>query len=93
MHAKGSKIALQIAGLGGVASPEVLKDMGLEHLGVSASSPVTPDAPPRAVNLPEIKEFVQLYARAAKAGVEQAGFDAVRCTFLSIYFVYLTMPT
>ncbi|VDC07185.1 unnamed protein product [Peniophora sp. CBMAI 1063] len=77
VHAKGCKIAIQIAGLAGVASADFLKAQGLEHIGVSSSSPLTPDAPPRAMTVAEIKEFVQHYARAAKDGIEKAGFDAV----------------
>lgn len=78
VHTKGSKIAVQIAGLVGASSPEYLQGVGQEHLGVSNSSALSPDVHPRALTVPEIKEYVQLYARAAKAGVEQVGFDAVR---------------
>ncbi|KZV76512.1 NADH:flavin oxidoreductase/NADH oxidase [Peniophora sp. CONT] len=77
VHVKGGKIAVQIAGLAGVASPDFLKGMGEEHLGVSDFSALSADVHPRALTKSEIKEFAQLYARAAKAGVEQAGFDAV----------------
>lgn len=76
VHGKGSKIAVQIAGLAGVSSSQLV-EAGQEHVGVSNSSPLAPDAPPRALTIPEIKDFVQLYVRAAKAGVEQSGFDAV----------------
>jgi 2,4-dienoyl-CoA reductase-like NADH-dependent reductase (Old Yellow Enzyme family) len=79
VHASGSFIFLQLWALGRVADPTVLKqEGGFDVVGpspvplTSNKDPVTP----RALTVAEIKEYVQLYAKAARNAIE-AGFDGV----------------
>ncbi|KAJ7155101.1 hypothetical protein C8R46DRAFT_1116989 [Mycena filopes] len=78
VHAKGSFIFMQLWALGRAADPEQLKSEDPSFPYVSAS-----DVPlkghngtPRPLTVPEIKEYVALYAQAAKNAIE-AGFDGV----------------
>ncbi|KAJ7154485.1 hypothetical protein C8R46DRAFT_1296905 [Mycena filopes] len=78
VHAKGSFIFIQLWGLGRAADPEQLKSEDPSFAFVSAS-----DVPlkghvgtPRPLTVPEIKEYVALWAQAAKNAIE-AGFDGV----------------
>ncbi|VDB93775.1 unnamed protein product [Peniophora sp. CBMAI 1063] len=82
VHAKSSYIYVQLWALGRAADPEVLKKEGPYDV-VSASDIPLEEAghapgghPPRPLTVEEIKEYVQLYAQAAKNAV-QAGFDGV----------------
>ncbi|KAJ7633067.1 NADH:flavin oxidoreductase/NADH oxidase [Roridomyces roridus] len=73
VHARGSFIFLQILALGRAAT----KTEDLEVVGPS-SIPMAPDAvdKPRPLTVPEIEEYIGLYAQAAKNAIE-AGFDGV----------------
>lgn len=78
VHSKGSFIFLQIWSVGRAAEPEQLKDEDPSFSYVSAS-PIKLTGrkdTPRAMTVPEIKEFVQFFATAASNAVE-AGFDGV----------------
>jgi len=88
VHAKGSFIFLQLWALGRTATPEILKQEGGFDLVAASPIPLVTDksyvpgaeghAPviPRELTVAEIKEYVQLYATAAKNAI-QAGFDGV----------------
>ena len=77
MHAKKSSIYLQLWALGRAAKPEVLTREG-NFPYVSASPKRLNDKPevPRALTVPEIKQYVKDYAQAARNAIE-AGFDGV----------------
>ncbi|KAJ7857545.1 hypothetical protein B0H13DRAFT_2237701 [Mycena leptocephala] len=67
VHAKGSFIYLQIWALGRA-----------NITCVSASNIPLPGGPtPRPLTIDEIKEYMELYAQAAKNAVHKAGFDGV----------------
>jgi 2,4-dienoyl-CoA reductase-like NADH-dependent reductase (Old Yellow Enzyme family) len=84
VHANGSFIFLQLWALGRVADPVILNQEG--GFDVVGPSPIPfgpifghqPDSQvtPRSLTISEIKEYVQLYARAARNAME-AGFDGV----------------
>lgn len=79
VHARGSFIFLQLWALGRVAVSTVLKSEG--NFDVVGPSPIplasdTESVVPRELTVPEIKEYVQLYAKAARNAME-AGFDGV----------------
>jgi 2,4-dienoyl-CoA reductase-like NADH-dependent reductase (Old Yellow Enzyme family) len=79
VHAKGSFIFLQLWALGRVADPTVLRQEG--GFDVVGASPIPlsgnkESVPPRELTVAEIKEYVQLYAKAARNAME-AGFDGV----------------
>ena len=75
VHEKGSKIYMQLWALGRAADAGYLKKNGRD---VVSSSDVAFEggAKPRALSEDEIKEFIGLYAQAAKNAIE-AGFDGV----------------
>lgn len=77
MHKNSSFIFLQLWALGRAAFPDVMEREGLPF--VSASNlPIEPGKKaPRPLSKEEIKEFVGLYAQAAKNAVLKAGFDGV----------------
>lgn len=79
VHAKGSKIWVQLWALGRAANPEVLEKEGLKDQFVSASAvPLSDNSPtPRPLTEEEIETYIQDYAQAAKNAVEKAGFDGV----------------
>ncbi|KAL1647968.1 Chanoclavine-I aldehyde reductase fgaOx3 [Diplodia intermedia] len=79
VHAKGSKIWLQLWALGRTANPQVLEKDGLKDQFVSASAvPMSDNSPtPRALTEEEIESYIQDYAQAARNAVEKAGFDGV----------------
>ncbi|THV01994.1 FMN-linked oxidoreductase [Dendrothele bispora CBS 962.96] len=78
VHAKGSFIFLQIAASGRNATRAVLqkRDPSFEVVG-AGDIPSTGGDVPRPLTHEEIREYVDLYAQAAKNGVEKAGFDGV----------------
>jgi NADPH2 dehydrogenase len=77
VHEKKSFIYLQLWALGRAASPEVIEKDG--HPFVSASNlPIEAGKKaPRALSTGEIKEYVELWAQAARNAVHRAGFDGV----------------
>jgi NADPH2 dehydrogenase len=82
VHANGSFIFLQLWALGRAADPAVLKREGGFDLVAPSPIPIgalAGDAEqviPRELTTLEVREYVQLYARAAKNAM-QAGFDGV----------------
>ncbi|THV01995.1 NADH:flavin oxidoreductase/NADH oxidase [Dendrothele bispora CBS 962.96] len=78
VHAKGSFIFLQIAALGRLAPKALLqqRDPSFEVVG-AGDIPYSSGDIPRPLTREEIREYVNLYAQAAKDGVEKAGFDGV----------------
>ena len=80
MHANGSFIYLQLWALGRAANPSVLSAESLPHVAPSPiplSSQAADSAALRELTATEIKEYVTLYAQAAKNAVHKAGFDGV----------------
>ncbi|KAK7451304.1 hypothetical protein VKT23_012646 [Stygiomarasmius scandens] len=82
VHAKGSFIYLQLWALGRAAYAAVLANEDPSYDLVSASDIPLSDRPkedprPRPLTIPEIKEYVSLYATAASNAVHKAGFDGV----------------
>jgi NADPH2 dehydrogenase len=78
VHEKKSFIYLQLWALGRAATPSVLKAELGESAQVKSSSniPFEGGATPTALTEEEIKEYISLYAQAAKNAIE-AGFDGV----------------
>ncbi|KAK7451316.1 hypothetical protein VKT23_012657 [Stygiomarasmius scandens] len=81
-HAKGSFIYLQLWALGRAAYAPVLANEDSAYDLVSASDIPLSDRPkedprPRPLTIPEIKEYVSLYATAASNAIHKAGFDGV----------------
>ncbi|KAF8997296.1 hypothetical protein BDQ17DRAFT_1248809 [Cyathus striatus] len=77
VHAKGSFIFLQVAAMGRGADPAALEALGYPYVGASPIPPsYRPTPVPRELTVAEIAEYVELYAQAARNGIE-AGFDGV----------------
>ena len=81
VHANGSYIYLQLWALGRAADPAVLKREG--GFDLVAPSPIPlgnggegEQVVPRELTVAELREYVQLYSKAASNAVE-AGFDGV----------------
>lgn len=67
---------MQLWALGRAARPETLKKEGGYDLVSASDIPIGEGGPaPRPLKVEEIKEYVQLYAQAAKNAVHGAGFD------------------
>ncbi|EIN05622.1 NADH:flavin oxidoreductase/NADH oxidase [Punctularia strigosozonata HHB-11173 SS5] len=78
VHDKGSYIVLQLWALGRATDIDSLKREDPSFEVVSASDiPIKGKPAPRPLTVPEIKEYVQLYATAARNAVHGAGFDGV----------------
>ena len=81
VHARGSFIYLQLWALGRAAVPSVLAEDPLGPFPFVSASNIPlksrPDDPVHPLTIPEIKEYVQLYATAASNAVHRAGFDGV----------------
>lgn len=81
VHKNGSAIFLQLWALGRTAHPDVLKEEGGYPFVAPSPIPLdnTSTSPPvpRALTVEEIREYVQLYATAARNAVIGAGFDGV----------------
>lgn len=79
MHAKGSYIFLQLWALGRATDVDSLKREDPTFEVVSASDvPIKGSKSiPRPLSVPEIQDYVQLYATAARNAVHGAGFDGV----------------
>jgi len=84
VHANGSYIYLQVYALGRVADPAILRQEGGFDLvgpspipfGNGSSSDDEKIAAPRELTVAELREYVQLYSKAASNAIE-AGFDGV----------------
>ena len=85
VQANGSYIFLQVYALGHAADPAVLKREGGFDLVAPSPIPIHlahPEAGdgglvvPHELTIAELKEYVELYSRAAKNAIE-AGFDGV----------------
>ncbi|KAJ7155043.1 hypothetical protein C8R46DRAFT_1005166 [Mycena filopes] len=78
VHAKGSFIFMQLWAIGRAAMIEQLQSEDASFPYVAASDiPLKGfNGTPRPLTVPEIKEYVELYAQAAKNAIE-AGFDGV----------------
>ncbi len=75
VHANGSYTFLQLWALGRAADPAVLKQEG--GFDLVAPSPISfNNNVPRELTVAEIKEYVQLYSKAASNAIK-AGFDGV----------------
>ncbi|KAA1467031.1 NADH:flavin oxidoreductase/NADH oxidase [Dentipellis sp. KUC8613] len=78
VHAKGSFIYMQLWAIGRASFPAVLTAEGNYPYVSSGDVPIDAErGAPRPLTIPEIKEYVQWYATAAKNAVEGAGFDGV----------------
>ena len=81
VHKKGSYIYVQLWAIGPSAEPEVLEaENPGQNVVPVAPSPVQvrgAKVVPRALTVPEIKEYVKWFQRAAEVAVNQAGFDGV----------------
>ena len=69
---------MQLWALGRAAYPSNLEEEGFPYVSSSAT-PLTDKKPavPRELTIPEIEEYVRLYAQAAENAVVKAGFDGV----------------
>ncbi|KAH9945554.1 NADH:flavin oxidoreductase/NADH oxidase [Amylocystis lapponica] len=78
VHAQGSYIYLQLWALGRAANAGQLASEDPSFTLVSASDlPLPGYAKPRPLSIPEIEDYVQVYAAAAKNAMHGAGFDGV----------------
>ncbi|KAJ7159250.1 hypothetical protein C8R43DRAFT_882010 [Mycena crocata] len=79
VHAKGSFIYCQLFAMGRAATAPVLADLNVDFDLISASAIPLPGETitPRALTVPEIQEYVQLFVTAAENAVNKAGFDGV----------------
>ncbi|KAI0633094.1 NADH:flavin oxidoreductase/NADH oxidase [Trametes polyzona] len=81
VHAKGSYIYLQLWAHGRAADIGDLRKENPDYPYVSASDiPLSykkDSEPPRALTIPEIKQYVEAYAQASRNAVYGAGFDGV----------------
>jgi NADPH2 dehydrogenase len=76
----------QLWGLGRVADPTVAPKHGDYDFCSSGDIPEAEGKPkPRPFTKEEIKEVVQLYAKAAKDAVEVAGFDGVEVQLFAFF--------
>lgn len=66
---------LKIWALGLGAYPEVLAEKGYDYVSTSPIKLENRTSAPREITIDEIKEYVQLFAVAARNAVHQAGFD------------------
>jgi NADPH2 dehydrogenase len=77
VHAKGSFVFMQLWALGRAADSAQLHSEGALPYVSASDVPLTGHGgPPRPLTVPEIKEYVALYAQAAKNAIE-AGCDGV----------------
>ena len=79
VHKKGSFIYVQLWAIGPSATPEVLEadNPGQNVVPVGPSTVEVRGVVPRPLTVPEIKEYVNWFQRAAEVAVNQAGFDGV----------------
>lgn len=81
VHSKGSFIVVQLWAIGRTANPSQLisEDPSFADAYISSGDVqlTGQPIPPRPLTLPEIKEYVGWYAKAAENAVKKAGFDGV----------------
>jgi len=81
VHKKGSFIYAQLWAIGPSAEPDALKtDNPGQNVVPVAPSPIQTrgaSVVPRELTIPEIKDYVKWFQRAAEVAVDQAGFDGV----------------
>jgi len=81
VHKQGSFIYAQLWAIGPSAEPDALKadNPGQKVVPVAPSPIQTRGASvvPRELTVPEIKDYVKWFQRAAEVAVDQAGFDGV----------------
>ena len=81
VHKQGSYIYVQLWAIGPSAGPDILEaENPGQNVVPVAPSPVQvrgAKVVPRALTIPEIKEYVKWFQRAAEVAVNQAGFDGV----------------
>lgn len=79
VHDKGSYIFCQLWAMGRQANEEDLKSDNPNFVVVGPSAiPVRNNAPiPHELTIPEINQYVRLYANAAREAVHEAHFDGV----------------
>lgn len=89
VHSKGSYIFVQIWALGRTASPDVIASEGYSFVAPSSIGLKTRPSPqlPRPLTIPEIKEYVKLFAKAAHDAVNIAGFDGIELHAANGYLV------
>ncbi|KAJ7083910.1 hypothetical protein C8R43DRAFT_909410 [Mycena crocata] len=89
VHAKGSFIYCQLFAMGRAAtSPELANpDVGFDLVSASAIPLPGQTITPRALTVPEIQEYVQLFVTAAENAVNKAGFDGVEVHAANGYFL------
>jgi len=88
VHENKSFIFSQLWALGRAAKPSILQEKGLPYVAPSATQePNTDGILPRELTVEEIKEYIQLYAQAAKNAVFSAGFDGVEVHGANGYLV------
>ncbi|KAH7906896.1 hypothetical protein BJ138DRAFT_567017 [Hygrophoropsis aurantiaca] len=87
VHAKGSFIYLQLWALGRAANEAVLAtENNAPYISASPIRLTGYPSAPRGLSIPEIKEYVQQYATAAKNAIE-AGFDGVEIHAANGYLI------
>ncbi|CAK5262902.1 unnamed protein product [Mycena citricolor] len=78
VHAQGSFIYMQLWAHGRAAQPATLgKNAHVSASDIPLSYRPADEIKPRPLSTTEIAEYLELYARAAKYAVEDAGFDGV----------------
>ncbi|KDQ28748.1 hypothetical protein PLEOSDRAFT_1038318 [Pleurotus ostreatus PC15] len=78
VHAKKCYIFSQLRAYGRAADPTALKALNLDYVAPSSfPMPSRPELTPRALTIPEIRQYVAAYGNAAKRAVNEAKFDGV----------------
>ena len=77
IHANGSYAYLQISALGRVSYPEITHAAGFPYVSSSPIQIKHRSEAPVELSESEVDRYVELYAQAARNGVEKAGFDGV----------------
>ncbi|VDB85545.1 unnamed protein product [Peniophora sp. CBMAI 1063] len=87
VHAKGSFIYCQLWALGRAAYPEVIEAKGFDYVSTSAIGLKDRAKAPRALTTEEVKEYVQLFGKAADNAVNGAGFDGIELHAANGYLI------
>ncbi|KAI0702828.1 NADH:flavin oxidoreductase/NADH oxidase [Cerioporus squamosus] len=90
VHEKHSYIYMQIWALGRAAVPAALKAENPDYPYVAPSAiPLStrPEDVPRELTIPEIKQYVEAFAQAARNAVHSAGFDGVEVHAANGYLI------